>query len=136
MWYVKIFIICSSNLASLQGEELGKIKNPSTLVDLIYQQEYSEIFQENTIIYFGAEWCVACPAQKAILKRLEKQGYRVKYYDVDKHRKLYDYFKGEGVPLTIIFVDAKIKKQFVGITPRIKQEAKECFISEDSSRKP
>jgi thiol-disulfide isomerase/thioredoxin len=124
-------------LAIFSKAGLDKARGQSTLVDLINKQSvpkgleaYASIFKENTIVYFGAKWCPSCPAQRAILEILEMQGFRIKYFDADKHRELYLYFRGEAIPLTIIFVKGKVKTRFVGITSigKIKREAGECII--------
>ena len=37
-----------------------------------------------TVHYYGAKWCGPCKKLKPILKGLEKEGYEIKFHDIDQ----------------------------------------------------
>lgn len=148
MSYVKALCVVVACLACLEGHQgtgHAEVQAESSLVDLINRcpctpkglEEYCSLWKHNTIVCFGAKWCGYCPAQKKIVRALEKQGYTVEIFDVDEHPKIYAHLKGktESIPLTVIFVNGKVKERFVGVTSakKIKEAAKECKINVSTS---
>jgi len=142
--YVKVCLSIACALFCLSlggGQGYGEVQDQSTLVDLLARptapeglEDYQELWDEPTIVLFGAQWCVFCPRQKKIIGSLEKAGYRTATFDADKNPKLYQHLKGKttGLPLTVIFVKGVVVKKFVGITSaaKIEKAAKECKINE------
>lgn len=130
----KILVCCIIGLACFAGTGLAKTQKKNYFYGFFFrseiQEEYKELFENNTIVFFGSEKCAACATQKTILKTLEKN-YRVRYFNTYDDVDLYNYMRGKSkmVPMTIIFVDGKIKKRYVGIHSAARIRDKECKIN-------
>ena len=126
MYHAKSLAIVTICLACLVTQGSSHPKATSRYSDLLSRP----VLEKNTIVYFGIRNCRFCPAQKAIIRALEAEGYRVAIYDAIKDSSLYHDLRGKTteVPLTVIVVDGKVKKRYKGITTgrRIRRMAQEC----------
>lgn len=116
----KILACCFISLACFIGTGLAETQKKSRFSGFLSRSEVPEelkkynIWEGKQIIYFGATWCAFCPSQKAILRTLEE---KVTYCDADKDVTLFNHFRetNRKVPMTVIIVDGKIKKRFIGV---------------------
>lgn len=137
----KILACIAICLACLQGGQYLQAEEQNTLLRELSGQkvvppegleEYAELWEDNYIVGFSADWCIWCPAQKVNWAALKRKGYRVKVYDVDEHPGLYAYFRDngvtEGIPYTATFVEGEIKHRFKGVINwrRIAKKAEDC----------
>jgi thioredoxin-like negative regulator of GroEL len=139
----KILACCALCLAFVSGWQYTETQGEGTLLCPVSRSEidtteeelrikYPKLYEQNTVVGFGADWCKWCPLQKAHLQALTVRGYRVAYFDIDDHKDLYEYMRGDvdGVPYIAVFVEGKIKTHFDRLTywRRIARQAKECRI--------
>lgn len=60
--------------------------------------------------YFTANHCSVCQKQKAVIKKLEKQGFDIQIHNYNKEKELFKKLKIKSVPIFIIVkVDEKGK---------------------------
>jgi thiol-disulfide isomerase/thioredoxin len=138
----KILAYCLISLACFVSTELAKAQTTNRFSDFLSGSEIQTQLPEELrtgkhIVYFGANWCIWCPAQKASLKTLEKK-CEVTYYDAEKDVEIYNYLRDDEkrIPLTIILIDGKIKRRFVGVHPpiRIRKAVENRSFKEEKSR--
>lgn len=66
------------------------------------------------VVLFKSEWCPGCKLMLPVAEELSEEGTKTFYVDVTESPSLAAEYGVMSIPATIVFVDGKAEKTFVG----------------------
>ncbi len=75
---------------------------------------------KTVVIDFYADWCGPCKMMSPIIDELANENSQIKVgkINVDEAQDLAIQYNVMSIPTIIVFENGKIKKQFIGVTPK------------------
>ncbi len=70
------------------------------------------------VVLFKSEWCPGCKLMVPVAEELADEGTKTVYVDVAESPSLAAEYGVMSIPATIVFVDGKAEKTFVGAVAR------------------
>jgi len=104
----------SANYITIKSKERKELSNPTFTV-----AEIRNVLRANEIVLidFSTQWCVPCKKMKPVIKEIQKENLNIKvlFIDADVNKELIQQYQIKGVPVFIVFKNAKEVFRYVGI---------------------
>jgi rhodanese-related sulfurtransferase len=104
----------SKNYVTIKAKEGKKSSQPTFTVS-----EVEDVLKTNELILidFSTQWCVPCKKMKPVIQEIQKENpnARVLFIDADVNKELIEKHQIKGVPVFIVFKNAKEVFRHLGI---------------------